>query len=211
MSIFAQVIHLCLRYNMQQYVKSTVRDEGVYSISEQTFGPKLSLLFRIAQWTLCSLSAETLNRRPNRNWTRIQQPYITTAIHYNSHTLQQPYITTAIHYNSHTLQQPYITTAIHYNSHILQQPYTTTAIHYNSHTLQQPYITNNSIQHIYSSKANTSLASQDIPRILLNPKVHCRVHKSPRPPIRLLKIYFNILLPFTPMSSKLSLSLRFPH
>ena len=70
-------------------------------------------------------------------------------------------------------------------------------------------------------EANRSSVSQDIPRILWNPKVHHRIHTSPSPVLpwarsipptsHLPKIYFNDFFPSTPKFSKWSISHRSPH
>ena len=75
-----------------------------------------------------------------------------------------------------------------------------------------------------SWEANWFAASQKIPRISWNPKVHYRTHKRPPPiPIldqpnpvhiptsHLLEIHPNIIHPSTPRSPQWSPSLRFPH
>ena len=82
----------------------------------------------------------------------------------------------------------------------------------------------------YSTEQSTSWegnrfsVSQEIPRIVGNPKVHYRSHKCPPsvpilsqvdqsipPTSYFLEIHFNIILPSAPGSPKWSLSLRFPH
>ena len=75
-----------------------------------------------------------------------------------------------------------------------------------------------------SWEANWFAASQEIPRISQNPKVHYCTHKHPPPvsilgqpnPVHiptshLLEIRPNIIHPSTPRSPQWSLSLRFPH
>jgi len=72
-------------------------------------------------------------------------------------------------------------------------------------------------------KANWFAASQEIPRISRNPKVHYRIHKRPPPvsilaqpnPVHiptfhLLEIHLNIIHPSAPRSPQWSPSLRFP-
>ena len=75
-----------------------------------------------------------------------------------------------------------------------------------------------------SWEANRFAASQEIPRISRNPKVHYRTHKRPPsvsilgkpipvhiPTSQLLEIHPNIIHPSTPRSPQWSPSLRFPH
>ena len=86
------------------------------------------------------------------------------------------------------------------------------------------YLLTYSMEQSPSWEANRFSASQEIPRILWNQKVHYRSHKCP-PPVPILsqldpvhnptsyflKIHLNIILPSTPGSPKWSPSLKFPH
>ena len=86
------------------------------------------------------------------------------------------------------------------------------------------YLLTYSVVQSPSSEANWFAASQLIPRISRNPKVHYRTHKRPPPvsilgqpnPVHiptyhLLEIHPNIIHPSTPRSPQWSPSLRFPH
>ena len=86
------------------------------------------------------------------------------------------------------------------------------------------YLLTHSMVQSPSWEANWSAASQEIPPISQNPKVHYRTHKRP-PPVSILghpnpilmhtshflEIHPNIIRPSTPRSPQWSPSLRFPH
>jgi hypothetical protein len=87
----------------------------------------------------------------------------------------------------------------------------------------QVYLPTYSMEQNLSWEANWFVAIQEIPRILLNPKVQYRIHNSPPPvPIlsqpnpvhtptsHLLKIHANIILPSMPVSPVVSFP-PFPH
>ena len=92
------------------------------------------------------------------------------------------------------------------------------------HVKQLTYLLTYSMEQSPSWEPNRFAASQEIPRILWNPKVHYRIHKCPPPvPIpsqldavhnptsHFLKTHLNIILPSTPGSPHWSLSLSSPH
>ena len=86
------------------------------------------------------------------------------------------------------------------------------------------YLISYSMEQNPSREANRFSASQEIPRILWNPKVHYRIHTC-TPPVSILsqldpvhattslflKIHLNIILPSKPGSSKWSFPFRFSH
>ena len=86
-----------------------------------------------------------------------------------------------------------------------------------------PYLFTDSTEQRPFREANRSSAGQEIPRMVWNPKVHYRMHKSPPPaptlshidpihafPSLFSKIHFNVILPFTPGFIKWPPSFRFP-
>jgi hypothetical protein len=86
------------------------------------------------------------------------------------------------------------------------------------------YLLTYSMEQSPSWEANRFATSQEIPRILWNPKVRYRIHNCPPPESimsqpnpfhtptwQFLKIHLNIILPSTPGSPQWSLSFRFPH
>ena len=84
-------------------------------------------------------------------------------------------------------------------------------------TLLTSYLFTYSTEHCPSSEANRFAASQEIRRILWNPKVHYCIHKCPCPESdrscprsHFRKIHLNIILLSTPGFSMWTLSLRFP-
>ena len=81
------------------------------------------------------------------------------------------------------------------------------------------YLLTYSIEQSLSCETNRFSASQEIPCILWNPKVHYHIHKGPTPvprsiqslpPSHFLKIRFNITVPSTPRSSKVVFPSAFP-
>jgi hypothetical protein len=86
-----------------------------------------------------------------------------------------------------------------------------------------PYLLNYSMELGPSWEDNQFSASQDVPRIIWNSKVHYRIHKCPPPnpilsqidPVQtltshFLKIHLNVILLLRPGSPKSCLSLQFP-
>jgi len=85
-------------------------------------------------------------------------------------------------------------------------------------TLMQLYLLTHSMVQSPSWAANRFAASQEIPHISRNPKVHYRTHKRPPPGpaqsspyTQILQIHPNIIHPSTPRSPQWYLSFRLPH
>ena len=92
------------------------------------------------------------------------------------------------------------------------------------HTYLLTYLLTYSMVQSPSWATNWFVASQEIPHISRNPKVHYRTHKRPPsvpildqpnpvhiPTSHLLEIHLNIIHPSTPRSPQWSPFLRFPH
>ena len=92
------------------------------------------------------------------------------------------------------------------------------------HCCPNYHILTYSMEQSPSWEANRLSASQEIPRLLWNPKIHYRLHECPPPlpilsqldPVQtptshFLKIYLNIILPLKLGSPKWSHCLRFSH
>ena len=106
-----------------------------------------------------------------------------------------------------------------YKSHIIWQSAVLSTF-----TVSPLYLLTYSMVQSPSWEVNSVVASQEIPRISRNPKVHYRTHKRPPsisilgqpnpvhiPKSHLLEIHPNFIHPSTPRSPQWSLSLRFAH
>ena len=124
----------------------------------------------------------------------------------------------------------YLLTLTYLLTYLLTQSLTHPPTHSLTHSLTHlvtyllTYLLTYSMEKSPSWAANWFAASQEIPRILWNPKVHYRIHKCPPPVLIMsqleivhnpkshsLKIPLNVILPSTPGSPQWSLLLKFPH